>query len=217
MKRLPDELIDKNKHLIYSIAIKFRKVCELEDAFQAGVIGLIKAYNNYDINSGSEFSSYAYMYIYGEILSTIKSNRNIKVSSEYIKVYKAYEKTRDYLSSKLFKEPSLDEISSFMNIDSGYLGNVIEACSFTVSTSDNLNDNGFSLEDVLGEDNTDNIDRLIDLRRAIEKLTSDERKLITLRYFKDYTQSETARILDISQVQVSRYESAILRKIREYN
>ena len=85
----------------------------------------MKAYKNYKKGLNSEFTSYAYMYIYGEILKTIKENRNIKISDDYYKVYKAYEKTKDFLTNKLNREPSLDEIGEFMNIDSSYLNDVI--------------------------------------------------------------------------------------------
>ena len=209
-----EDILEENKNLIYKIASKYRNYYNIEDLFQVGCIGLIKAYNNYKSNFDAEFSSYAYKYIFGEIIEYIKNDRNVKVSTDMMKIYKAFEKTKEFLTLKLNKEPSLVEISSFMNIDSNYLANVINTCKFTVSLEASLNDKEFSLEKVVGSDNTETIDKLLDLKKEISKLSEEERKLIDLRYFKDYTQCETAKIMNMSQVKVSRNESLILKKIK---
>lgn len=211
MNELKEEIINNSKNMIYSIALKYKHINSVEDSFQAGVIGLIKAYKNYNKNSNCEFSSYAYKYIQGEIIKNIKENRNIKASDNYYKIYKAYEKTKECLTTKLNREPSLIEISKFMDIDYSYLIDVITSCAFT--TSININDEDFSLLDVTGIDNTNNLDDLLDLKEAINKLKDNEKRLIELRYFKDYTQVETAKALNMSQVEVSRNESKILKKI----
>ena len=216
MNKLPLEILEKDKNMIYSIAVKFKNVIEIEDAFQAGVLGLIKAYNNFNKKSDSSFSSYAYMYIYGEIVSAIKDNRNIKVSDEYFKIYKSYEKCKMFLLSKNGKEPSMIEIASFMNIDPSYLSDVISKCSFTVSLNIDTDGEEYSYLDLMGEDNSEIIDNIIDLKMAIRNLSNTDRKLIILRYMKDYTQSKTASVLNMSQVEVSRRENSILKKINNY-
>ena len=207
-------LIEENKNLIYKIASKYSYYYNMEDLFQVGVIGLIKAYKNYKMDSQSKFSTYAYKYIFGEIIEFIKNDRNMKVSEDAIKIYKSYEKSKEFLTNKFNREVSMLEIASFMNIDPSYLANTINSCEFTVSLDAPMNEEEFSLEKVIGEDKRQMLDDLIDLKRELASLNEIDRKLIELRYFKDYTQSETARTLGMSQVQVSRSESAILKKIK---
>ena len=215
MKKIPEELLEEDKNLVYSIAIKFKNLIDIEDAFQAGVIGLIKAYNNYEEEKNSNFSSYAYMYIYGEIVSLVRNNRNIKISDEYFKVYQAYEKSKSFLMNHLNREVSLDEVSKFMKVDYSYLSYVLSVVKFTISFNGELNDEDYSLEKVIGFDNSESIDNMIDLKDALLSLDEKERELIMLRYYKNYTQSEVAKKLLMSQVGVSRSESNILRKMHD--
>ncbi len=214
MNREIEMLIDENKNLIYKIASKYSYYYNMEDLFQVGVIGLIKAYKNYKMDSTCKFTTYAYKYIFGEIIEFIKNDRTMKVSEDAIKIYKSYEKSKEFLTNKLNREVSLLEVASFMNIDPVYLENTISSCEFTVSLDASMNEDDFSLENVVGEDKRELLDDLIDLRNELEMLNENDRKLIELRYFKDYTQSETARTLGMSQVQVSRSESAILKRIK---
>lgn len=209
-----ENLVKENAKLIYKIASKYSGYYNIEDLFQEGVKGLDKARKNYDVNSNTKFSTYAFKYILGEIVSYVKNDRTIKVGTDTLKLYNAYEKTRDYLTGKLNRYPSFEEISNFMGIDQNILADAINKCEFTVSYDNNLNEDDFSLESVIGMDNTENIDNLIDLKEALENLSEEERKLIELRYFGDYTQSETATYLNMTQVQVSRSEQKILKKMR---
>lgn len=209
-----EDLIEENKNLIYKIASKYRNLCNIEDLFQVGSIGLIKAYKNYRLNSAAEFTTYAYKYILGEIIEFIRNDRNVKVSSDMMKIYKAYEKSKDFLTNEFGREATLFEISSFMNVDPSYLSDVIRVCAFTISLDAPLTEEEFSLENLVGEDKTIEIDNSIDLRSEIESLPDKERKIIELRYFEDLTQSETARALNMTQVQVSRSENSILKKMK---
>lgn len=214
MNREIEMLIEENKNLIYKIASKYSYYYNIEDLFQVGVIGLIKAYKNYKMDSTSKFSTYAYKYIFGEIIEFIKNDRAMKVSDDAMKIYKSYEKAKEFLTNKLNREVSLIEVASFMNIDPLYLENTISSCEFTVSLDAKIAEDDFSLENVVGEDKRELLDDLIDLRNELDSLDENDRKLIELRYFKDYTQSETASALGMSQVQVSRSESAILKRIK---
>ena len=207
------EELNETKDMIYKIASKYNKYYSTEDLFQVGVIGLMKAKKNYKINSTTKFSTYAYNYILGEIIEFIKTDRTIKVSPYILKIYKAYEKSKDYLTSELGRNVSLEEISKFMNININVLSDAIIKSEFVLSTDSKLTDEDFTLEKVTGSDKRKEIDDLIDLKRELEKLSLEERKLIELRYFKDYTQSEVAKKLNMSQVQVSRNETKILKKM----
>ncbi len=214
MKQLPSSILEKDKNMIYSIAIKFKNIVEIEDAFQAGVIGLIKAYNNYDENKNPNFSSYAYKYILGEISALSTDNRNIRVSKDYFKLYKAYLQSKSFLTNRFDREVSISEVSSFMKVDERIINDVIAKCAFTVSLNDELNDEEYTVYDTLGVDNTERVNDMIDLKDAITKLSLEERKLLTLRYYKNYTQEEAAKELNISQVSVSRNEKVLLNKMK---
>ena len=209
-----ETLVKEHANLIYKIANKYSGYYNVEDLFQEGVKGLDKAMNNYDVSSTTKFSTYAFKYILGEIVTYIKSDRNIKVGSDTLKLYKAYEKTNEYLTNRLNRYPTLEEVCNFMGVNPSLVVDAINKCEFTISLESALNDEDFTLEQILGIDNTDKIDSLIDLKTELEHLTEEERKLIKLRYFEDYTQSETANYLNMTQVQVSRSEQKILKKIR---
>ena len=207
-------LVKENAKLIYKIASKYSNYYSIEDLFQEGVKGLDKARKNYKPDSNTKFSTYAFKYILGEIVTYVKNDRTIKVGQDTLKLYQAYEKTRDYLTNKLNRYPSLDEICNFLGVDINIVVDAISKCEFAVSLESYLTEDDFTLESVIGVDNTESIDNLIDLKSALEELTDEERKLIELRYFNDYTQSETAAYLNKSQVQVSRCEQKILKKMK---
>lgn len=210
---ITNEDLMNTKDMIYKIAYKYSKYYSIEDLFQVGVIGLMKAKKNYKMNSSTKFSTYAYNYILGEIIKFIKNDRTIKISPDILKIYKAYEKSKDYLTNELGRNVTLEEVSKFMNIDVNILSDVIIKSEFVLSTDSKLNDEDFTLEKVTGSDRRIEIDNLIDLKNELNKLKNDERRLIELRYFKDYTQSEVAKKMNMSQVQVSRTESKILKKM----
>lgn len=202
----------KTKDMIYKICYKYSKYYSVEDLFQVGVIGLMKAKKNFNSNMNTKFTTYAYNYILGEIIEFIKNDRTIKVSSDTLKLYKAYEKSKDFLTNELGRNVTLEEVSKFMNVDINLLSDTIIKSEFVLSTDTKLSDD-FTLEQITGKDTRKQIDDLIDLRDELKKLTNKERRLIELRYFKDYTQSETAEVLNMSQVQVSRNETKILKKM----
>ncbi len=206
-----NELME-TKDMIYKICYKYSKYYSVEDLFQVGVIGLMKAKRNFNSNMNTKFTTYAYNYILGEIIEFIKNDRTIKVSSDTLKLYKAYEKSKDFLTNELGRNVTLEEVSKFMNVDINLLSDTIIKSEFVLSTDTKLSDD-FTLEQITGKDTRKQIDDLIDLRDELKKLTNEERRLIELRYFKDYTQSETAEVLNMSQVQVSRNETKILKKM----
>ena len=208
------KIIKDNQNLIYKLASKYSKYYPIEDLFQEGVKGVIKAIENYKEDSNTKFSTYAYDYILGEIVRFINSDRTMKVSPELLKIYKSYEKSKDYLTGDLGRIPTFYEICTFMELDPLIVSDAIEKSEFSLSLDGVMNDDNFTLEKVIGKDSRERIDDLIDLRTELERLTEEERKIIELRYFRDYTQSETAEILGINQVQVSRNESKILKRIK---
>ena len=216
MNKEEEEVILKNSNLIYSIINKYTKYYDVDDLYQTGVIGILKAYKNYDSSKNCKFSTYAYTYILGEVLKYVNNNRNIKLSSEYLMINKKIQETRTILTQRLMKEPSNFELALFLEIDES----VINSIDFLTKEMDSLdriiNEDGKNLIllDTIKDDKAEtNIDSMM-LYDEINKLTNDEKILLKERYFLDKTQSETAKILGINQVQVSRNEQKILKKLK---
>ena len=199
-------LIKESEGLIYKIASKYSMYYSIEDLYQVGTIGVIKAYKNFKKDTSVKFSTYAYKYILGEIIEFIRCDRNIKVSEEYMSLYKRYLSIKSMLTSKLEREPSFCEISSFMEIDEGVLRNVIETIAFTKSTDESDYD--------YGNDKREEIDNKILLENELSSMDEFDRSLIEYRYYFGYTQSETADVLGVSQVKVSRQEKLILSRMK---
>jgi len=209
-------LIKENENLIYKIASKYSNLCPIEDLFQVGVIGLLNAYKNFNNSSGVKFTSYAYQYIFGEIINFIKKDRTIKTSKSALKIYKMYEKASEALSQKLGRKANFKEICDFLELDQSLVYYSIKESEFVLSYDSKINEEeNITFIENYGTDEREKIDALLDLKKEISYLSHEEKMLIELRYFSNYTQSETANILGISQVQVSRNEKNVLAKIRK--
>lgn len=209
-------LVKQYERLIYKIANKFSPKYPIEDLFQVGVIGLINAKKNYKSNQGTKFTTYAYQYVLGEMLDFIKKDRTIKVSKDSLKIYKLYEQAKETLAQRKKQIPTFSEICEFLELDEETVYDAIKMSEYVLSTDSSLReDENTTFIETCGEDRRETIDSLLDLKMELMNLPEFERKLVDLRYFKDCTQSETATILGISQVQVSRNEKHILAKIKK--
>ena len=216
MNNIINELIgsEELKLFIKSIAKKFYNV-ENMDLYQSGYIGALKALKKYDFNSDVKFTTFAYKYIFGEMYEFTKNNRNIKLNKTYLKIYKQIENARGLLTQKFNKEPSINEISMYLEIDIDLINDVIVTCQKIVSL-DEENEvlSNSNLYAITGE--TYDYDTKILISDSLEKLDNDERQVINYKYFNDYTQQEIANMLGINQVKVSRLESKGKKKIKEY-
>lgn len=216
MKKDISQIIIEHQALIYKIASKYSTYYSVEDLFQVGVIGLIKAYKKFKPSLGVKFSTYAYKYIFGEIINFIKQDRSIKLSINSLKIYKEYEKVKELLSQKYGKVPSFEDICEFMEMNNEDVLNAITESEFVLSLDDNIKeDEPMTFIDLCKEDKRNSIDELLDIKKELESLSSKERKIIELHYFKDYTQNEIAKYLNMTQVQVSRCEKHVLEKMRK--
>ena len=203
MKGELGEVIKDCEKMIYKLASNYSMYYSMEDLYQAGVVGLIKAYKKYDESSSCKFSSYAYKFILGEMIEFIRKDRNIIVSDEVFDIYKRYIKVRDLLYIKLEREASIEEISAFMDISCDKLISIIESVAFTRE-----------MEFEYSDDNREFVDNKILIDNEISLLDTFSKSLINCRYYQGFTQSETAQILGVSQVKVSREEKLILNRIR---
>lgn len=207
------DIISSNSSLIYKIASKFYGV-EKEDLYQAGILGLLKAYQNYEENENCKFSSYAYNYIYGEMY-LLSYNKSIKYSKEVLRLYQSIEKARYTLAQKYGKVPSNEEIAMALELPLESIEEAIMAGAGIMSL-DSANSE-FNLYDVLANgDDVDTIDNKIALEDSMSNLSNEEREIIKARYYDDLTQSEVARKLKMTQVKVSRYEKKSLDKMHSY-
>ncbi|HHX33458.1 MAG TPA: sigma-70 family RNA polymerase sigma factor [Mollicutes bacterium] len=209
------KLIEQYELYIYKIARKFYNV-EVSDLFQAGCIGLIKAHRKYDENGGANFMTYAYKYIFGEMYELTNKSKDIKVNKEYLKILKELELAKVELTQKLNKVPTLTEICLYAEIDESLANEVIMLTSQMISLDDEYKTlNGeLPIKECIGKEEN-YVDQIL-VNQSIETLDPLEQSVIDYRYFHDLTQSETADILGISQVKVSRVETASKKKIKEY-
>ncbi|MBR6690535.1 MAG: sigma-70 family RNA polymerase sigma factor [Bacilli bacterium] len=208
-------LIINNERLIYSIANYFKNYQSKEDLYQAGCLGLVTAYKKYDPSINCKFTTYAYPYILGEMRKLVREDKGLKISREITKLNLKIEKAYVLLSQKLMKEPSVEEIAHFLEIPEFYVSEAILSLNKIKSIDEPVSNEGreFTLQDVIGK--SENIDELIMLKELLQGLNNEEKEIIKNRYIKDYTQSETSKIIGISQVQVSRKEQKVLQKLKQ--
>ena len=206
-----NELIETHMGLIKKIANKFYN-CSREDLIQVGVIGLLKAYQNYKDTKSAKFSTYAYPYIFGEMYQLVNSNKDIKVSKDILKVYKVVEKTRYELAQRFGYVPSNEEVANFLEMDPFLVSEAVLCSQALISLDDEASE--LNLHEVIADHHQVNADLKIDLDDSFKVLNHDEKKIIKARYFDDLTQSEVARKLNMTQVMVSRYEKKSLEKMK---
>lgn len=207
----------EEEKLIFSVIHKyFSNYPNKEDLFQVGYIGYMKAKENYDPSYGAKISTYAYPYIYGEMKHFIRQDKGIKVSRDLQLLSLKLEKVSILMSQTLKREPTIQELSTYLQIPEE---KIIEAKLSTMplqSIDEPLNEEGkeLTLHDKIPEKTDISIDELLMLRNELAKLSKQEKALLEYRYMEDMTQSETAKQLGMSQVQVSRNEAKVLLKLK---
>lgn len=201
--------IIKYEHLVESIAYKYKGNKDIEDLKQVGMIGLIKALNNYKPNDKCKFSSYAYIWIKGEILEYIRCDKSIKYSKEIIKLAKEINIIEDKFREKFNKEPKLEDIMKITNKSIEEIKEAYNSKDYILSL-DYEYDNNYEMY-AYNEKYYNS--EILDLYNALDNLDKDEKKLIYLRYFNDYTQSEVSKEFNTNQVDISRKEKKILTKL----
>ena len=200
--------------LVRSITSKYNFRSDYDDLYQAGMLGLQLAITKYDESKETSFTDYAYLWIKGEVLKTINCDYQIHVSSDTYKLNKEIKETREYLSQNLGREPTTSEIAYMLGESEEKIVSVINAVSTPYSLDNSYIDDDCNLYNKIALIEKGYDVGVLDLKEAIMGLEESERELITSRYYQDMTQKETAEVLGISQVQVSRKETKILEKIR---
>jgi len=210
-------LIQENAGLIWSIARRFvGRGVEIEDLYQLGCLGFLKAVTGFDFAYGTQFSTYAVPKISGEIRRFLRDDGAIKVSRSIKEQATAIKSTRNLLINSLGREPTLQEIANQTGFTLEEIALAENATATTESIQRETGDDGFSLENLLTDtESEDAMLEKISLRQAIEKLPEREALVIRLRYFHGLTQDRTSKVLQVSQVQVSRIEKKALNKLRD--
>ncbi|MDD2469979.1 MAG: sigma-70 family RNA polymerase sigma factor [Bacilli bacterium] len=210
-----NEVILDNQNLIRALSSQYDYRLR-DDLFQVGVIGMIDAYYHYDASRNTKFSSYAYPYVLGEMKKFVREDRNIKVSRDIIYLCSRIEKAKDILRQRLHREPLVDELSLFLEISEGKIIEALQFNSYIKSIDEPINRDGreLTIKDVVGvNEHYDKLD-LICLRDELNKLSPKEKGVIEKRYFQDLTQSETAMMMGLTQVDVSRTERDLIKKLK---
>lgn len=208
-----EDLINSSAGLIWMIARKFYGV-EKNDLYQAGVLGVIKAYQNYCDDGKTKFSTYAYNYIFGEMYS-IASNKEIKLNKDINKLLKMVEIGKCRLAQQILKEPSIKELALYLEMDEMKLEQIMQYANNFVSLDD-INQQQRCLHEVISMEEDISLDDKIELKNSMDTLDNLEKDIIKSRYYEDLTQTQTAKKLGISQVMVSRYEKRSLTKMKDY-
>lgn len=206
-------VLSENVGLIWNIAKSFYGI-DKNDLYQAGVLGVIKAFQNYSSDAKCKFSTYAYKYIYGEMY-LLACNKDIKYGKDLLKLVKLIERGKNMLALELMRDPSIKELAEFLGQDEAKIELALQSVNSIVSLDNNEDDSRSLHETIAVQDNISEDDRIL-LNDGIKTLKPLEKDIINARYFEDLTQSETAKKLGITQVMVSRYETRSLEKMRNY-
>ncbi len=212
-----ETLILENNGLIWSVIRRFTgRGVESDDLYQLGCIGFLKAVEGFDFDFGTQFSTYAVPKIAGEIRRFLRDDGAVKVSRSVKERAIAIVSTRNRLINALGREPTIQEIAKHTGFTPEEIAIAETATASVESIQQENGDDGFSLEHILSDtESEDSMLEKISLRQAIDKLPEREAMVIRMRYYHGLTQERASRVLQVSQVQISRIEKKALRLLRE--
>ncbi len=210
-----EEFIKENLGLVHSICRRFSgRGIEYDDLYQAGCMGLVKAVDAYDFELGFAFSTYAVPVIMGEVRRLFRDGGAVKISRSIKELNFKIVRANEVLQQQLNREPTINEIANHLGVDAADVSEALCASQQTVSLTVE-NDDGITEMDLPIIDHQDEINNKILIEAASKGLNDIERTIIKCRYFDLLTQSKTAALLNMTQVQVSRAEKRILLKMRQ--
>ncbi|MBQ9532148.1 MAG: sigma-70 family RNA polymerase sigma factor [Eubacterium sp.] len=208
-----DKKITDNIGLVHTIANRFKnRGVEYDDLFQAGCLGLVKAVDNFDESKGFAFSTYAVPVIMGEIKRLFRDGGAIKVSRALKEKSIKVQALRDEFVKKEEREPTIKELSDICQINVEELSEILNIINPVVSLNSYYDDENEELD--IPYDESEKLFNKLSVDELMQKLSEEEKQLIQYRYYQGKTQCETAELIGVSQVQISRKEKAILKKLR---
>lgn len=213
-------LVENNVGLVWSIVHRFKNnYYDKEDLFQIGCIGLMKAINNFDVNYGVQFSTYAVPIIMGEIKRYFRDDGTIKVSRSLKELNIKINKVKEELINEFGKEPNIQEIADRLEVDKQDVIEAIDSSYYPTSLSEPIYEKDgstISMEERIEDKHHQLWFEKIALKLEIEKLDEKEKLILYMRYKLEFNQEKVAKRLNISQVQVSRLEKKIITKLRNH-
>ena len=212
-----EQLVEENSGLVWAVARRFLgRGTEVDDLYQLGCLGFLKAVEGFDLEYGTQFSTYAVPKIAGEIRRFLRDDGAVKVSRSLKEQAAAIRTARSRLTAALGREPTIAEISRQTDLSPEEIAMAETATAATESIQQQCGEEGFSLENILTDtESEETMVEKIALRQAIDALPQREKKIIQLRYFHGLTQQRVATVMGVSQVQVSRIEKKALGMLRE--
>lgn len=216
-KEAGEALVTENSGLIWSVARRFLgRGVEADDLYQLGCLGFLKAVDGFDLNFGTQFSTYAVPKIAGEIRRFLRDDGAIKVSRTLKEQAAVIKSARNLLMNALGREPTIQEISNQTGFTPEEIALAETATAGTESIQRESGEDGFTLENILSDTESEEaMVEKISLRQAIDHLAEREAMVIRLRYYHGLTQERVSKVLQVSQVQVSRIEKKALAHLRE--
>ena len=212
-----EALVLENSGLIWSVARRFiGRGAESDDLYQLGCLGFLKAVEGFDLEYGTQFSTYAVPKIAGEIRRFLRDDGAVKVSRTIKEQAVTIRTARNHLATVLGREPTISEISRQTGLTPEEIALAENATAATESIQRESGEEGFSLENILTD--TESEERMVEriaLTQAISRLPERENTVIKLRYFHGLTQERVAKVMQVSQVQVSRIEKKAIGHLRE--
>ena len=215
-RQAQEDLVNENTGLIWAIAKRYMgRGTDTDDLYQLGCLGFLKAIEGFDLAYGTQFSTYAVPKIAGEIRRFLRDDGTIKVSRGLKEQAYTIKTVRNQLTQALGREPTIQEISRQTDLTPEEIALAETATAATESIQEETGEEGFSLQNVLTD--TESEEQMVEklaLRQAVEALPEREAMVIRLRYFHGLTQQRVAKVLNVSQVQISRIEKKALGKLR---
>lgn len=213
-----ETLILENNGLIWSVVRRFiGRGVETDDLYQLGCLGFLKAVEGFDFEFGTQFSTYAVPKIAGEIRRFLRDDGAVKVSRSLKERAGVIKTARNLLMNTLGREPTVQEISKQTDLTPEEIAIAETATACVESMQQETGEEGFTLENVLTDtESEETLLERISLQQAIKKLPDREALVIRLRYYHSLTQERVSKVLQVSQVQVSRIEKKALSLLREY-
>lgn len=213
-----EQLVTENSGLIWSVARRFiGRGTDAEDLYQLGCLGFLKAVDGFDFGFGTQFSTYAVPKIAGEIRRFLRDDGAVKVSRSLKERAAAVKSARNLLLNAFGREPTIQELSRQTGFTPEEIAAAETATACVESMQQESGEDGFTLENILTDTESEEaVLERISLQQAIEKLQEREAMVIRLRYYHGLTQERIARVLNVSQVQVSRIEKKALQQLRGF-
>ena len=212
---IKEQLVSENLGLVHACAKRFKgRGIEYDDLYQSGCLALVKAINGFDENRGFKFSTYAVPVILGEMKRLFRDGGPVKVGRSLKELSLKANRVCDKFRAENGRDPTISELANVLGVETTKAAEAISAGMTPLSLTSS-NDESDNQIDIAVESHDEKISERLALKQIINELSAKDRAIIILRFFKEYTQTQVANVLSMTQVQVSRREKAILGEMKK--